>query len=115
MFQLPAVVGFAFLTAITPGVFAQDLHAADVTGAFGADSMLRHALPTPWDLAALTGNAHAVFIFVLDEVMIEDLAAVGAFLERAPAHAPAAHREPFQHPIGDIEIVDVLLDDVIAA
>ena len=47
--------------------------------------------------------------------MIIDLAAIRPFLESASAHAPGADRVALEHPVGDIEIVDVLLDDVIAA
>ena len=68
------------------------------------------------DLPALAEHRDAVGVFVLDGEVIEDVA-----VALAAAGLPAAdagdgfHRVRADDPIHDVEVVDVLLDDVIAA
>src|SRR5262245_57812577 len=114
MLELPAIVGFPLLGAITPSVLAGNLHAADVTDSFAAHGMFGDTLPAPRNLSALAGHAHATFIFVLDVVMIKNLTAVRALLECASAHPPATDGITAQDPVGDIQVVNVLLNDMIA-
>src|SRR5215204_5979537 len=47
--------------------------------------------------------------------MVEDFAVVGALADFATAHAMGADRVTVFDPVGDVHIMNVLLDDVIAA
>ena len=66
-------------------------------------------------MAALTGKDGAIGILKLDGVMIEDFAIVGSarFLRAAQAMRPDGM--PLLHPIDDIDIMNVLFDNVVAA
>ena len=77
--------------------------------------MLRERLPAGGDLTAITEHPEAVGIGELDGVVIEDLAHVLAHADLAAAHALGLARMRLHDPVGDVEVVDVLLDDVVAA
>ena len=95
---------------------AADGHAAAALGAVGefADRVPRAGL-----VAGLAEHLRAVGIGELDEVMVEDVAVVAAV--HAAAHAVGLDRVGLlrvavlaHHPVGDVDVVDVLLDDVVA-
>ena len=88
---------------------------ADVATALGAHGIFIHAAPALGDLPALAEHAHAAVVFILHGMVVEDFAGVGTLLVGAPAHAPRADGVTAQHPVGHVEVVDVLLDDVVAA
>src|SRR5262249_28997838 len=107
---------FAFLLARHPlTVFAADNVATDVAGAFGADAIFRDAIPTVQNVAALAGATPAVRVFELHAMMVEDFAVIRAFAHFASAHAVGANGVTLLEPIDHVEVVNVLLDDVIAA
>jgi hypothetical protein len=64
---------------------------------------------------ALAAQAAAVGILEFDVVMVKNLAIINAFAHLASAHAPGFDRVALLDPIDDIQVVDVLLVDVIAA
>ena len=81
-----------------------------------AEGVLRHAVPATADVAALAEHFRAVGVFELDAVMIEDLAVVWSPCRPAQPPMPLpSHGQPAFQPIADVEIVNVLLDDMIAA
>src|SRR5580704_3526713 len=104
---------------VTPLVRARlDLaHApvGNVEGPFSADRVLRDRIPVARHLPALAEHARAVGIFIFNGVMVEDLPVLLIGPNLAAAHAPALHGVVLLDPVSDVEIVDVLLDDVIAA
>ena len=78
-------------------------------------TMLPHDVLAAVDLAALAEHGHAVRILVLDgEVVVDVAVAVAA------AHLPAAEAGHgadgmrAEDPVHDVQVVDVLLDDVVA-
>src|ERR1035437_6136232 len=76
--------------------------------------MFSHAGPAPWDLAALADHARAVGVFKFDEMMVENLAVTFGVADLPSAHALRANRVGAFDPVTDVDVVDVLLDDVIA-
>src|SRR5690606_24041409 len=66
-------------------------------------------------VAALAEHAAAVFVRKLDEVVIEDLAVVRAGAYEAAALSLCVYRITLLHPVGHVDVVDVLLGDVVAA
>ena len=67
------------------------------------------------DLPAHARHARAVGVLVVNREVIVDVAEPRLLDSRLPsAHADRAHRMALEHPVGDVEVVDVLLDDVIA-
>ena len=66
-------------------------------------------------MAALAEHPRAVGILELDRVMIEDFAVVLALAHLAAAHAVGPDRVAALEPVDDVQVVDVLLDDVVAA
>ena len=66
------------------------------------------------DLAAHAGDARAARVLVVDGEVIVDVAELRVGPPLPPAHADRLHRMRAQHPVGDVDVVDVLLDDVVA-
>ena len=77
--------------------------------------VLLHFVRAAGDLAALAEHLGAVGIRVFDGVVIEDVAVLFAGADLAAAHALGFDGVAILDPVADIEIVDVLLADVIAA
>ena len=92
-----------------------DLRTADVSVALGAVRVLGHAVPTAADVAALAEHLGAVGIGVFQEVMIEDLAEFLARADLAASLAVAVRRRPAHQPVADVQVVDVLFADMVAA
>ena len=68
------------------------------------------------DVAALAEHLRAVGVGELDGVVVEDLAEVLApIADLAAAHAVGLDRMGVLDPVADVEVVDVLLADVVAA
>ena len=67
------------------------------------------------NLPALAEHLGAVGIGEFDGMMVEDVAVFFAGAHLAAAHALGLGRMGFLDPIADVEVVDVLLADVIAA
>ena len=103
----------------TPGLFAiiavQGMRSADAAPALGALHVLGDAVPAATDVAALAEHVAAVGVFVLDGVVVENLAVVDAGANLAAAQPLATHRVSALDPVDDIEVMDVLLVDVVAA
>ena len=74
-----------------------------------------HRVGAARDLAALAEHLGAVGIRVFDRVMIEDVAVLFASADLSAAHALGFDGMTVLDPVADIEIVNVLLADVIAA
>jgi len=83
--------------------------------AVGAVERLRHAVHAAGDVAALAEHAGAALVLELDEVVVEDLAVILARAHQPAALALGADRVAAQHPVADVDVVDVLLHDVVAA
>ena len=71
-------------------------------------------------LAALAEHLHPVLVGVLDEMLVVDLAEAllrgpSSIALHAGAHADGLHRMVALDPVADVEFMDVLLDDVVAA
>lgn len=80
-----------------------------------ADDVFADGIPAADDVAAEAGAAAAVCVFKLDGVMVKDFAVVLTLADFASAHARCFNGVSFFHPVDDVNVVDVLLDDVIAA
>src|SRR5213594_1934339 len=106
---------FPARTFISPGIFTADNVPAHVARPFSADSVLRDVAPTAVNVPALTEHARAIFIFKFHRVMIENLAVVRTFADLATAHAVRAHWMAFLDPVCHVDVMDMLLDDMIAA
>ena len=76
--------------------------------------VLTDVVGTAVDLAAHAQHTGAVLVLELDAEVIEDLAEVGVDAHLAATHADGLHRVPLQGPVGDVDVVDVLFDDVVA-
>src|SRR5688572_6162064 len=88
---------------------------AHVAFALSADDMLGHAAPATSDVTALAEQFRAVLIIEFNRVMVEDFAVLLAGADLPPAHAMAANGVAVFHPIDDIQVMDVLLANMIAA
>ena len=70
------------------------------------------------DLPAVAVELHAVLVLVLDGVVVPDLARLlrrPGVSNGAAAEPDGLHRVVVHHPVDDVQVVDVLLDDVVAA
>ena len=88
--------------------------------ALGAVDRFRHAAAGIGNLAALAVELAAVRVGEFDEVVVEDLAhallRVAALVALdAGAHAVGLDGMVALDPVADVDVVDVLLDDVVAA
>src|SRR6266566_8999622 len=109
-FALKSPCDFAF--EVAHRVFAST--APHVAGALRAYHMLGNIAPTAVDMAAIAEAARAIRVFKLDGVMIEDFAIVGSFAHLDAAHALSANGMALLDPVDHVQIVNVLLDDVVA-
>ena len=66
------------------------------------------------DLPAVAEHLQPVGIGELDGVVVEDFAEVLADADLPAAHAVGLHRVPLGDPVAHVDVVDVLLDDVVA-
>ncbi len=66
-------------------------------------------------MTTLALDERPVGILVFDRVMIEDLSRIRPGPDLATALSLRPNRVSFLHPVRDVEVVDVLLDDVVAA
>jgi len=89
--------------------------AADVAEALGTHALFGHVAVGAADVAALAQQRGAVGVGVLDSVVVEDLAVFLLGTDLTAAHAVGLHRVGVLDPVGDVEVVDVLLGDVVAA
>src|ERR1044071_3070261 len=80
----------------------------------GASCGFADRAPGAFDLAAISVQARAIGILVLDSDVVPDFAGLAVEL-LSSAHTPAFNRVSFHDPIGDIKIVNVLFTYVIAA
>src|ERR1041385_8061152 len=106
---------FGAFLFVAPGVVAADDMAADVAIALRAHDVLGNIAPTAIDVAALAEAARAIGVFELDGVVVEDFAVIRAFAHFAAAHAMRADGIALLDPVDDIEVVNVLLADMVAA
>ncbi|MEY3546771.1 MAG: hypothetical protein RLZZ313_1132 [Verrucomicrobiota bacterium] len=88
---------------------------ADIAGALGADTLFGNVAVGTADVTALAQERGAIGIGVFEGVMVEDFAVFFLGADLAAAHAMSLDRVGVLHPIGDVQVVDVLLGDVIAA
>ena len=116
------VVVFPLVTAsatasVTPtGVALQVVNAgaADIGGAERAVHVLGHAVPTVLALPALTEELGAVGIGELDEMVVQHAVLRRGGPQRPATLAVGRYRVSVLDPVHHIQIVDVLLDDVVA-
>src|SRR5436305_1011261 len=88
---------------------------ADIASALGSDDVFGDAVPTAMDMATEAEEPRAIRILEFHSVMIEDFAVVQTLADFATAHALSADGVALFDPVNDIQIVDVLLDDMVAA
>src|SRR5262249_40372554 len=105
----------AFVSRHPPPILTPDNVAADIAGTFGAHAIFGHAVPAVQNVTALAGATRAVLIFEFNVMMIEDFAIIRAFAHFTSPHAIGSDRIALLEPIDYIEVMDVLLDDMIAA
>ena len=112
MFDLVTVFSAGF---VAPRFGAGDFVATDIGAAFGADGVFADAAPAAWLLAALAEEDGAIGVFELAGEVIVDFAVIGAGGDFSTAHPASFDGVAFFDPVNDIDIVDVLFGDVIAA
>ena len=84
----------------------------------GADEGLRHVALRPVDVPAEALDDHPVRVLVLEGEVVPDVPDLLRVADRAggpPAHPARLDRVGLHGPVGDVQVVDVLLDDVVAA
>ena len=91
------------------------MRAAHGRPALGALHVLGDAVPAAADVAALAEHIATVAVFVLDGMMVINLAVVDACTNLAAAQSLATRRMSALDPVDNVEIVDVLFIDVVAA
>ncbi len=101
---------------VLPGLLSLDVAVGAVREgeAGGADHALRDVLRGPRGLPAHAHDARAVRVLVLDGEVVVDVAEHGVGSRGAAAHARALDGVGAEGPVHDVEVVDVLLDDVVA-
>ena len=109
-------IRIAFVVVIHQCIAAAGVDAAwPGSCAVGSVKSFRHAFFRARNLAALAEHARAVGVFKLYDVVVENFAVFFAYAHLAPAAAIRANRVGLFHPVGNVNVVDVLLHDVIAA
>src|SRR5438067_1728175 len=91
-----------------------NLRATDIAAAFGAVDMFGDRLPRIGLMTAFAQQNRAIAVSELDHVMVKNLTEI-LLAESAAALALCRGRVIVLDPIDDVEIVNVLLDDVVAA
>ena len=83
----------------------------------GSEHFLVDALVAVVVLAAVARYAHAAFVFEVGRDVVVDIAVnLGALGTPCGAAAgPALHRVAAHNPVADVDVVQVLLDDLVAA
>ena len=84
-------------------------------GPVGAVEAFGHRIPGPGDLSALAEHPRAVGIFELYHVVVVDFAVLFADAHLAAAASVSFYGIGLLDPVGNIQVVHVLLDDMIAA
>src|SRR5262245_8959908 len=98
-----------------PGVLAADGVLGQFRRTFGATGVFGDIAPAAVLVPTLAEQNRAVLVKVLDDVMVEDFAVVLAFAGLAAAIAAGTNGEAVLHPVGHVQIMDVLLANVVAA
>src|SRR5262249_3894719 len=80
-----------------------------------ADERLGDVVGAALDLPGHAQGVDSVREFVIDGEVVVALAALGLLMDLAAAHADGLDRVRAQRPEGDVQVMDVLLDDVVAA
>src|SRR6056297_1532673 len=107
-------IGVVFTTMFKYGIAFQ-VHNTRRTGvfhintSFGSLKILPHFGPSTWLMAALTGNHRTTWVGKFHKVMITYFTVVYAGSDLAPAHTLSGNRILSQEPVGNINIVNVLL------
>src|SRR6478672_3171273 len=117
------LISAVFITRFTarcaPGAFAALEHfgvrAIGIHHAAGTVRELSDQVCTIGDLPALAEHFGAVGISELDHVVVEDVAIFLARANLASAHPLCLERMRILDPVADVEVVDVLLANMIAA
>src|SRR5207248_404156 len=97
------------------GVAGANLPLAHVGVAAAADGPLADQRLAAGDLPAVAEHLQPAGIGVFDGVVIEDVAIILADAHLAAAHAEGRNGRRAHDPIADVEIVNMLLDNVVAA
>src|SRR5262249_56446146 len=110
------LVGAGRWTPEPPAVAALGLDPIGaVAPALGADHGLAHDVLAAIDLAALAEDGDPARVLELDGEVVVDVSLAVALAHLAAAQPrDGAHRVRPQHPVHDVEIMHVLLDDVVA-
>ena len=104
-------VGTALLRELGDSdLFAREL-AASPDGAFRTDDLFADPREAAFDLAAHAVHDHIVAVVKIDA---EEVVLVAALSSRPSAETERQGRGPADKPVGDVQVVDVLLDDVVA-
>ena len=109
------LVGIRVLAAKTPVLpaFDQDDIVA-IAGTLGADHRFLDLAIAIIHLPALAEHPDTVFILVLDRKMVVNMAVILIGAGLATAQAVSADRVTLEHPVDDVEIVDVLFDNMVS-
>src|SRR5690606_24372698 len=98
---------------VLPGLRALD-RVVGIGAPAGALERLAHLARGAGLLAAHRHHAAAIGVLELHGEVIEDVPVERIGARLAPSHGERADGMATHHPVGDVNIVDVLLDDVIA-
>src|SRR5665213_1980939 len=93
----------------------EESSAADVGHQLGSVSVFGNAVDTTALVAALALDLGSVGVSELDHVVIVNFAVVDPGANLTAAHPHRGDRMAFHDPIGHVQVVNMLLDDVIAA
>lgn len=111
------LVGVFALSIESPGggVVAVDGVSVNLGGAFAAVGVFGDAVPATALVATLAEHFGAIGVFEFDAVVVKNFAGVGADADFGAAHAVGFDGVAVFEPVDDVEVVDVLFDDVVAA
>src|SRR5262249_13006080 len=83
-------------------------------GGTGPPYTVRNVFGATWDLPAHAHHMDIVGVFVVNGEMVVDVAELRAGALLPTAHADRADGVGVQRPVDHVEVMDVLLDDVVA-
>ena len=107
-------IGGVRLVLVRNRSFDQTLPAGRESRPFCPDHPLRHVVAAAGDLPAHAHDPRAVGVLIFDGEVIEDIAVLGLGPDLTASHSGAFDGMGTDGPVDDIQVVDVLLDDMVA-